>query len=103
MNPEVVYSLVPLAGVVIGGLAVLIPVIGWTARYALKPVAEALAQYRAVQGRDDATLLLERRFALMEDQVQSLERSVRVLAEEAEFRRQLEAPAAEGGRALPPG
>ena len=100
MNPEVVYSFVPLAGVIVGGLALLIPIAGWTARFALKPVVEALAQYRTLQGRDDSLLLLERRFALMEDQIQGMERTVRELAEEAEFRRRLEAPADEP-RSLP--
>lgn len=94
--------LVPLTAIVLGSLTVLIPIAGITARFALKPIVEAMAQYRNMKGRDDALMLMERRFALMEDQVQSLERTVSQLHEEADFRRRLEAPKA-GTGALPHG
>lgn len=84
--------LIPLTAIVLGSLTVLIPIAGITARFALKPIVEAMAQYRNMKGRDDALMLMERRFALMEDQVQSLERTVSQLHEEADFRRRLEAP-----------
>lgn len=94
--------LIPLTAIVLGSLTVLIPIAGITARFALKPIVEAMAQYRALQGREEALTLMERRFALMEDQVQSLERTVSQLHEEADFRRRLEAPAPRTG-ALPNG
>lgn len=94
--------LVPLTAIVLGSLTVLIPIAGITARFALKPIVEAMAQYRNMKGRDDALMLMERRFALMEDQVQSLERTVSQLHEEADFRRRLEAPETRPG-ALPHG
>ena len=71
-------------------LIVLIPVTGLTLRFALKPLMEALASYQQLQGGKEAQQLLERRFALMEDQVQSMDRSLRELLEESEFRRDLE-------------
>ena len=71
-------------------LIVLIPVTGLTLRFALKPLMEALASYQQLQGGKEAQQLLERRFALMEDQVQSMDRSLRELLEEADFRRELE-------------
>ncbi len=85
--------LVPLAGVVLGSLIVLIPITGLTARFALKPVLEALGRYREGQGAADAVQLIERRQALLEEQVHSIERAVRDLMDEAEFRRQLESGA----------
>lgn len=94
--------LVPLTAIVLGSLTVLIPIAGITARFALKPIVEAMAQYRNMKGRDEALMLMERRFALMEDQVQSLERTVGQLHEEADFRRRLEAPETRPG-ALPHG
>ena len=82
---------------IIAGLAiflsmmiVLIPIIGLTARFALKPVMEALGKYREVQGDKQMQQLLERRVALMEEQMHSMDRSLRELVEESEFRRELE-------------
>jgi hypothetical protein len=71
-------------------LIVLIPVTGLTLRFALKPLMEAIASYQQMQGGKEAQQLLERRFALMEDQVQNMDRSLRELLEESEFRRDLE-------------
>lgn len=102
MDTGTLELLIPLTAIVLGSLTVLIPVAGVTARFALKPIVEALAQYRALQGRDEALQLVERRFALMEDQVQSLERTVAQLHEEADFRRRLEEPEPRAG-ALPRG
>jgi len=73
----------------LGMMVVLIPITGLTARFALKPLMEALGKYREIQGGREATDLLERRVALMEEQFHSLERSVREIAEGADFQRQL--------------
>jgi hypothetical protein len=82
--------LVPLVAIVMGSLMFLIPIAGITARFALKPVIESLAKYRESQGDRDALLLMERRMALLEEQFNGMDRSLRELVEEAEFRRQLE-------------
>ena len=95
--------LIPLTAIVLGSLTVLIPIAGLTARFALKPIVEAMAQWRAMKGRDEALMLMERRFALMEDQVQGMERVVTQLRDEAEFRRRLEAPPETRTPALPHG
>ena len=82
---------------IIAGLAVflsmmivLIPVTGLTLRFALRPLMEAFKSYKEMQGGNEAQQILERRFALMEDQIQSMDRSLRELLEESEFRRELE-------------
>ncbi|CAN5905281.1 MAG: hypothetical protein H0W11_11370 [Gemmatimonadetes bacterium] len=54
------------------GLAVLTPVVGLTARFALKPVVEALARMREAQGANQAVAMLERRMTLVEQEMQVL-------------------------------
>ena len=94
--------LIPLLAIFFGGLTVLVPVIGITARIALKPLMEALSRYREMQGEAQTTRLMEQRLALLEEQFHSMERSLGHLVEEAEFRRQLESGAPRpGGGALP--
>jgi hypothetical protein len=81
-----------IAGLAIflGLMVVLIPITGLTLRFALKPMMEALGKYREVQGDKQLQVLLERRVSLMEEQMHSMDRSLRELAEESEFRRELE-------------
>lgn len=91
-----------LVAVVMGVSIVLIPVIGLTARFALKPTVEALGRFFESKGRDETVHILERRMALMEQQIESLDHSVRQLAEVTEFHRALgtgnpDAPTARGG------
>ena len=74
----------------LGMMVILIPIAGLTARFALKPLMEAMRSYRELQGDNQAQQLVERRLALMEDQMHSMDRSIRELSEESEFRRDLE-------------
>ncbi len=71
---------------------VLIPVIGLTARFALKPTVEALSRFFDKRGSDEAVSILERRMELMELQLESIESSVQRIADTAEFDQRLEAP-----------
>jgi hypothetical protein len=87
-------TIIAMTAIVMGLLTVLIPITGLTARFALKPLMEALARYREMQGQDQAQQLLERRMALLEEQLHGMDRSIRDLVDESDFRRQLE-----GGRA----
>jgi hypothetical protein len=95
-------EMIGLTGVVLGGLAILIPVAGITARIALRPIVEAMARYREIRGADDSVVLLERRIGLMEQQLDGMDRSLRVLVEDADFRRRLEATSPVQAAALPP-
>ncbi|MGQ0562266.1 MAG: hypothetical protein ACT443_10365 [Gemmatimonadota bacterium] len=90
--------LIPLVAVVMGTLMFLIPIAGFTARFALKPIVEALARYREVQGGATGRELnvLEQRVALLEQQYQSLESNVHRISELKEFDRQLSAGPGEG-------
>jgi len=84
-----------IAGLAIflGLMVVLIPITGLTLRFALKPVMEALGKYRESQGDKQMQQLLERRVSLMEEQMHSMDRSLRELVEASDFHRELE-----GGR-----
>jgi hypothetical protein len=68
------------------GTTVLVPVLAFSARIALKPVIEALAKLR--QASTDATLQ-DRRIALLEAEVHTLTSAVQQFTEAEEFRRQL--------------
>jgi hypothetical protein len=101
MNIEPI-DLTGLVAVVLGCLMLLIPIAGLTARFALKPVVEAIARVRDTQNSRQAMDLLERRLDLMEHQLQQLDSSVSRIGDEMEFLRQLANPeaarAVTGGR-----
>lgn len=84
--------LVPLAAILVGGVALIIPIAGITARFALKPVVEAFARLKESQGAGDRQSLMEQRVALLEEQLHAMEREQARLIEEADFRRKLEKP-----------
>jgi len=70
---------------------VLIPIIGLTARFALKPTVEALSKIFEKQGKDEALLILERRIALLETELDSLQNTMHRLEEVSSFDHQLRA------------
>ncbi len=93
----VVQSIVPidltaLLAVFLGVSVVLVPVIGITARFALKPTVEALSRFFDKRGSDETIAILERRMALIEQQVESIDTNVQRLVETAEFDQRLAAP-----------
>jgi TolA-binding protein len=83
-------AIIAALAIFLGMMVVLIPIAGLTARFALKPLMEALRSYRELQGDNQAQQLVERRLALMEEQMHSMDRAIRELSEESEFRRDLE-------------
>jgi len=82
-------DLTALLAVFMGISIVLVPVIGLTARFALKPMVEAIARLFEHKGMEESVGILERRMALLEQQMESLDSSVKQLAEVADFHRQL--------------
>ena len=92
-------DLVALVSVILGISIVLIPIIGLTARFALKPVVEALARVFESRSADETVRILERRVELQEQQIEALQSSLEKLSETHEFDRQLAAP--RPGDALP--
>ncbi len=85
-------DLTALLAVFMGVSIVLVPVIGITARFALKPTVEALSRFFDRKGNDEAVSILERRMALIEQQLESIDSSVQRLAETADFDQKLAAP-----------
>ncbi len=84
-------NLTSIIAVIMGISVVLIPVIGLTARFALKPVVEALSRVFESRGMDESFQIMERRMALMEAQLETLGSSMTRLEETARFDAQLRA------------
>ena len=89
MGRETLSLLIPILGIVMGGLMFLIPIAGLTARFAIKPIMEALAKGREAGANNREVAVLEQRVALLEQQYQSLETSVERLGEVKDFERRL--------------
>ncbi|HEY0305002.1 MAG TPA: hypothetical protein VGC44_08510 [Longimicrobiales bacterium] len=87
-GPEI---LIPLVLGTLGIMTVLIPIAGLTARFALKPIVEAIARMKEAQSGSSARELgvLEQRVALLEQQYQALDSTVERIAEIKDFDRQL--------------
>jgi hypothetical protein len=85
-------DLVALVGTILGISVVLVPVIGLTARFALKPVVEALGRVFEGRANDESMRLLERRLELQEQQIEVLQAAVKQISDTQEFDRQLAAP-----------
>ena len=85
-------DLTSLVAVILGISIVLIPVIGLTARFALKPAVEALAKLFENKQLDESVRILERRVELQEHQIEALQSSVEQLTDTRDFDRQLAAP-----------
>jgi hypothetical protein len=81
-----------LVATVLGISIVLIPVIGLTARFALKPAVEALSRLFENRNTHEAIEILERRMELQEHQIEALQNALRSLTEERDFDRRLAAP-----------
>ena len=82
-------ELIPIVAIVMGMLTVLIPITGFTARFALKPIAEAVARMREAQGSGQHVALLEQRVALLEQQQSNTEDDLEKLMEVQQFQEKL--------------
>ncbi len=70
-------------------LMLLIPIAGLTARFALKPIVEAVVRLRQTPGAAEHQALMEQRMALMEQQQANMESDVGRLLEVQEFQEKL--------------
>jgi hypothetical protein len=89
------FSVEGLVAICFGGLAILVPIVGLTARFALRPIVEAIARMKESQSGGEALHMVERRMDLLEQEVQSiaaLRDEVARLAEAQEFQLRLSAP-----------
>lgn len=78
-------DVVALVAVIMGISIVLIPIAGLTARYALKPIVEALGQYFQGKGEDESAKIVERRLLLLEQQLDEVQGTLNNLVESAAF------------------
>lgn len=84
-------DLIAIIAVVMGVSIVLVPVIGLTARFALKPFVESLGHFFQSRNVEESVRIVERRMALMEAQLESMEGTLSRLADASEFHRDLRA------------
>lgn len=101
-TPIMPIDLTALLAVFMGISIILIPVLGLTARFALKPTVEAVTKFFESRGSDESVSILERRMALMEQQIESIESNVRHLVEIGEFQNQLGSGASTEPRKVAP-
>lgn len=99
-RPVVQIQPVDLTGtiaVIMGTLMFLIPIAGITARFALKPLVESFATLFQDQRIQDTVAITERRVALLESQIESLENQLSRVRDAQDFDRRLEAGAPTSG------
>lgn len=90
MTQDTIFALTGVLAVLLGGLVVLIPVLGLTMRFALRPLVEAWIQLRKDAAHDAQTDLLRRQVLLLESELQQVQHSVQSLTDAQEFHRRLE-------------
>lgn len=90
--PILPIDITSVIGVLMGTLIVLLPVAGLTARFALKPIAEAMAKVKEAQGADQRMALMQQRIDLLEQQLAAMESDLHRLKEVQEFHAQLKTP-----------
>lgn len=93
-------DLVGLAAVIMGISVVLVPVIGLTARYALKPIVSVISSSIEARSTEESVQVVERRLELLEQQLEDVQGSLNRLVEVSEFDARLRAGS---GGALPAG
>lgn len=90
--PVMPIDVTAVMGVIMGSLIVLIPIAGVTARFALKPIAEAMARVREAQGASREMALMQQRLDLLEQQLGGMETEMHRLREVQEFHMRLKPP-----------
>lgn len=84
-------DIVGLVAVIMGISIVLIPVMGLTARYALKPIVSVMDRYLHGKDTEESVRIFERRLALLEQQLDDVQGSLGRLVEVSEFDARLRA------------
>ncbi len=86
-------TIIPIVAIVGGLLCFLIPIAGFTARFAMKPIVESMARLREAQaagGPASDVRQLEQRVAAIEHQLEGMDSSLQRLTEAKDFERQLQ-------------
>jgi hypothetical protein len=87
--------LIPILAILTGGAIILLPLLAICARFALKPVLQALIEFRDASAGAQSKLP-DPRVELLEAEVWSLRSAVEELKAAEDFRRQLESGTVDG-------
>ena len=90
--PILPIDLTAVVAVVMGMLIILVPVAGLTLRFALRPIAEAMARIKEAQGAGREVAVMQQRIDLLERQLAGVESEMVRLREIQEFHAQLQSP-----------
>ncbi len=71
--------------IVVMGLILFTPVAGFTLRFALKPIVDAMARMIDRRSESDTTVVIERRMNLFEQELSSMRAEVVRMADRADF------------------
>ena len=96
-------DLTAIIATIMGISIVLVPVIGLTARFALKPLAESLGHFFQSRNVEESVRILERRMGLLEQHLETMEATLQRVAEATEFHRELRSGAPPSPGQLPAG
>ena len=78
--------------ILFAGMVVLVPVLGLTLRFAIKPFFDTWAEIQRTQLRRDQGSLEARQIELLEAELQQVQQTLRAVVETQEFQRQLSDP-----------
>ena len=89
MNEDII-----LGGMAIlfSGMVVLVPVLGLTLRFAIKPFFDSWAEIQRSRLKDDQDSLQARQIQLLEVELQQVQQALRSVQEAQDFQRQLADP-----------
>lgn len=87
--------------ILFAGMVVLVPVLGLTLRFAIKPFFDTWAEIQRGRIESEHTHLLERQVNQLETELQQVQLALRAVAETQEFQSQLASPRLEQGALAP--
>lgn len=82
-------NLIPIVGIVMGTLTVLVPVSLIALRFAIKPIAEAIAITRSGGVAQDELAIIGKRVALLEQQLSGIDSEVNRISDAVDFQDRL--------------
>ena len=88
---QVPLDLVPIVGIIMGTLTVLVPVSLIALRFAIKPIAEAIAITRSNVAPAELSIMKDR-IALLEQQLSGMDSEVNRISEAVDFQDRLMKP-----------
>ena len=88
-------AFIPIVAIIMGTLCFLVPVSLITLRFAIKPIAEAVAQMRTSGAAQEELAIVGQRLALLEQVVSGMETELERIGEAHDFQAELLEPSTE--------